>query len=865
MNVFHKVALQGLKKNRTRTFVTIIGVILSAAMITAVATFGISLLNYLTSSAIQKYGNWQAAFLDADSSFAEECKLKPEVAGTASFENIGYASLYGSNNPDKPYLFIAGFYQETFDTLPITLLSGRMPESSNEVIISGKIATDGGVSYALGDTLLLAVGNRMDGDKKLSQCVPYTSENETLVPRSEKNYTVVGICQTPVFEEDSSPGYTLITKADAGSKADSTSLFVTLENPRKVRSFTKSMAGDHAYILNHNVLRFMGLSEDPADKTVNALMYSAGGIVIAIIMVGSIFLIYNAFSISLNERMQQIGILASVGATSKQLRNSVLFEGLCIGAAGIPIGILAGTGSIWLVISVVAKRLGNVFHSDIPLTMDISLPAIAAAAAISIVTILISAYIPAKKAVKRPVMECIRQTNEIKVDSKAIRTSKLSRRIYGLEGILAQKNFKRNKKRYRSIILSLILSIVLFISTSTLVMDLNQMSGQSEVVTSYDIGFGTKEMADSEMLRLYDKLKTADGIYESSYQTVMKYSCTAKASVLSDDYWKSNGGRPLDETVSLPAEIQFLDDSTYLNLIKKLGLSVQEYSIQNERIIAVAKMQDTDEQVDEVSQLPNMFAVPSIDCTVTPGSMLPSETDVGTNIGQDLNLTFVDIVPPDTPPIIEKSEKQPYSFQIIAPWSLKEKLAFTESTADIKAKGMTFESNDPSKSAAEMNITIQGAGITSAYLLLNTSEVLEEVRNQIFIVNIFSYTFIIMISLIAVANVFNTISTNIKLRRQELAMLRSVGMSDKNFNKMMRFECAFYGMKALLIGLPMAVAASWFIHKTMVTGDIAFQPPWGSIGVSIFSVLLVIFVTMMYAVSKIKKENIIDALRDDMT
>ena len=145
---------------------------------------------------------------------------------------------------------------------------------------------------------------------------------------------------------------------------------------------------------------------------------------------------------------------------------------------------------------------------------------------------------------------------------------------------------------------------------------------------------------------------------------------------------------------------------------------------------------------------------------------------------------------------------------------------------------------------------------------------LEESRNYIFIANVFAYTFIIMISLIAAANVFNTISTNIKLRRQELAMLRSVGMSDRDFNKMMRFECVFYGMRALLFGLPLAVVSSWLIHRGMFAAGaegIDFTLPWASIGISVCSVLLVIFVTMMYAVSKIKKENIIDALRDDMT
>lgn len=206
MNILHKVALQGLKKNRTRTAVTIIGVILSAAMITAVSTFGVSLLDYMAKGAAQRYGGWHLAFLDADPSFARERTLDRDVLETVSFENIGYAALEGGKNPNRPYLFIAGFNAETFDALPLTLLSGRLPENSGEVLVSGNASTDGGVSCAPGDTLSLAVGSRVRDGAALGQGDPYEAGMETLLPRGEKTYTVVGICGTPAFEPDSAPG-----------------------------------------------------------------------------------------------------------------------------------------------------------------------------------------------------------------------------------------------------------------------------------------------------------------------------------------------------------------------------------------------------------------------------------------------------------------------------------------------------------------------------------------------------------------------------------------------------------------------------------------------------------------------------------
>lgn len=863
MNIFQKVTLQSLKKTPARTAVTIIGVILSAAMITAVATFGVSLINYMTNGAIQKYGSWHAAFLNADPAFAREQAETSEVAGVVTFENIGYAPLEGSKYPGRPYVFIAGFHEDTFDALPITLLSGRLPENSGELLVSGSIGTKGGVSYAVGDTVTLAAGSRISKAERLGQGDPYRPGGETLAAQDEKTYTVVGICRTPVFEEDNAPGFTVITRSE-DKTADSLSLFVTLHNPRHIHSYVKQAAKGRSYLCNNSVLRFMGLSNDPADKLFTGLLYSVGAIVIAIIMIGSIFLIYNSFHISINERTQQFGILASVGATAKQLRNSVLFEGLCVGAIGIPIGAAVGIGSIGAVISVVAENFGNILYENVSFTLCVSIPAIFGTAAVSLATILISAYIPAKKAAGMPVMECIRQTNEVKVDSRSVRTSKLAQRIYGLEGILALKNFKRNKKRYRSIVLSLILSIVLFVSTSAFVGDLRQAAEQAKSVTDFDIALGTKDMDDGQLLTLYEELKTADGVTGSSYQFVREYTCAVRADQLSDDYRAFAGSPMPDETVNLSAIIQFLDDSSYLGILNSLGLPAKEYTGQGAKLIAVAKMQDSGRQAQGVSQLKDLFSSASL-----PVSLLPMADGSPNAAGeQPADITCVEAVPPDTPPIAESFKRPPYSFQIMAPYSLMETLSPSGAPADLRVKGLTFRSDSPSQSASEMKTMIQDSKLTASYLFMNTSEIFEESRNYIFIANVFAYTFIIMISLIAAANVFNTISTNIKLRRRELAMLRSVGMPDRDFNKMMRFECAFYGMRALIFGLPIAAVCSWLIYKGMYAGgaeNISYKFPWASMGISVFSVLVVIFVTMMYAVSKIKKENIIDALRDDMT
>ncbi|WP_455615128.1 ABC transporter permease [Eisenbergiella sp.] len=869
MNIFNKVALQGLKKNRTRTAVTIIGVILSASLVTAVVTFGISLLDYAAAGAAQKYGGWHAAFLDVDDAFVKKCADDEETADTVTMKNIGYAKLDGGQNPDKPYLYITGFSQETIEAIPLILLSGRMPENSSEILVPSHVSSNAGVDYAPGDTLSLTIGERTGGGRKLGQNDPYTA-GEIFIPTEEKNYTVVGTYGRPRFEGHSAPGYTMVTRADGETKSDDLSVFVTLENPRKVKAFLAKNADGHAYLLNTDVLRFKGIMNGTSDSVFSFLLLSIALIVIVIIMVGSIFLIYNAFSISLNERIQQIGVLSSVGATEKQLRNSVLFEGLCIGAVGIPIGIITGIVGIWIVISVVAPNFSSIMYSGVPLKLHVSLLAILGAAAVSLATILISAYLPAKKAAGIPVMECIRQTNEVKVDARAVKTSKFTERIFGLEGILAQKNFRRNRKRYRSIVLSLILSVVLFISTSSFVIDLKQATAMAVAFTTYDVGLGVDDMSDEEMILLYDRLKNADGVTESSYQADMEYICAVQTGDLTKDYWKVAGEEPPSQMVELAVQFQFLDEETYRGILESAGVAEAEYSGENVKLFANAKLQTGSDDVKgekKVKDFRDLFKSPSVEAAMIPVTNgEPDREHI-----QNVEITCIEAVMPDIPPTktnAAHNAQDIYYFQIIAPWSMKEHFISDAAVPDLWVKGMTFSSENPSQTTAEMEKIIREEGIHTAYTLMNLSNVLEENRNLVFIANVFAYTFIVMISLIAVANVFNTISTNIKLRRRELAMLRSVGMADRDFNKMMRFECAFYGMRALLFGLPTALVISWLIFKGMWGGgadEIVFVMPWASIGISVCSVLLVIFITMMYAVSKIKKENIIDALRDDMT
>lgn len=834
MNIFHKVALQGLKKSRARTFVTVAGVVLSAALFTAVAAFGTSLLQYMINVSKLKCGGWHIDFVDVNADFVEERLGDSEVIEAVSFENIGYALLDGAKSKEKPYLFVAGFTKDAFAKLPVTLISGRLPQKDTEVIIPNHIAIKAGVRIPVGESIRISVGNREESGNILTQHDPYR-EGERLNLVEEKMYKVVGVYERAGFEEHDAPGYTLITRTDMAGMTGRCSLFLTLDNPQKVTEYGSRFADVFSFTLNEDVLRFYGVSEN---TLVNAVLYTVGGILTAIIMISSVFLIYNAFYISLNERVHQFGILMSVGATARQLKRSVLFEGFCIGLLGIPLGVAVGIGSVALVLPVVERNFATISASKVPLELSVSVPALAAAIAVSLVTILISAYIPARKAAAVPVMTCIRQTGEIKTEAKDVKISRLASRVYGLEGILALKNFRRNKRRYRSVILSLTLSVVLFVTGNAFGSTLKGIAKEVTVEADGDISFYAEEMSQDELLAWHERLKNLDGVNKSTWQADLLYAGTVAG--LPGDF--ADGQFEPEDTV--PIYVQFIEDAVYYDFIESLAFPVEEYSGQEAKVLALI-LDTVEHQVFFTGQ----------EMEFTLYSSVSGQT-------KTINTSMVDNYPLDMLPFDSTPQ---YLFLMVVPWSMKHDFDGLEETSK---SGLTFWTDTPTQTMAEIQSEITGAGITQDYTLINLSSAVDLFRSLTFVVDVFTYTFVVMISLIAVANVCNTISTNIRIRRRELAMLRSVGMSERGFNRMMCFECFFYGVRTLFFGVPIAGILSWLIYKGMVMSErlegFAYHFPWKSMSVSILGVFGIVFITMWYASGKIRKENIIDALRDEM-
>lgn len=850
MNVFNKVTLESLKKNRTRTIVTIIGILLSTALICAVTTFTSSMQNFILDSAIYVNGDWHASARGVATEEFEKVSNDERVSQCGYSQNLGYVKI-DSENKDKPYINVVAGDNQYFNMLPVHLVSGRLPQSPDEIVLSEQFYADGNTGIKVGDKVTLSLGERIYQGNKLGQEDPvYTygaSEKvyveEELAVRESRTYTVVGVCESPEFRERyNSPGYTAFTKADEKMTEDAQlDVYYKMDKAREVYSFAEETELETTY--NRDVLMYSGVSRY---DTFSQVLVSLAAIVIALIMFGSVALIYNAFSISVSERTKQFGLLSSIGATKKQLRKMVLFEALAVSTIGIPLGIFLGVDGIALTLTLIGHRFNSAL-GGVPVEMKVCVTwqSLVIATLIAVVTVLISAWIPSIRATRVSAVEAIRQTADIKAKGKQIRTSKLTYKLFGLPGVLAVKQFKRNKKKYTATIISLFMSIVLFVSASAFTEYLVDSVTTSMSTPAYDLTYRIAEnqlngKTPDEVLEL---LKEDKHVTKATYSQNCYFIGEVSTEYISEELLDSLGDevKGLDH-VNMEGAVHFVDDAEFKRILKDNNLKEEDF-YNPDKPLAIA--QDVSTYFDSEQKK-----------YVTLDMLKGDEFEL---LGEEYTLKSVKTLE-DKPLFIDTSMS---ALNLMYPISMMDKVLPEAEREGITTYTYYLESDNHAASFDSIQKTLSQNGLSTEdfYDIAAESEMN---RNLIAVIQVFAYGFVIIISLISVANVFNTISTNVSLRRREFAMLKSVGMTQKGFNKMMNFECLLYGAKALALGLPVSFGITYLIYLAIAQGySTGFYLPWKAVAIAVLSVFTVVFVTMMYAMRKIKKDNPIDALKNE--
>ena len=907
MNIFHRFTLASLKKNRVRTLVTIIGIMLSMALLTAVIEGANSGMQYLVRAETGRVGAFHGYWREVEADKVSELARAEDVKKTAAFYRVGHARVTEDTSRFVKYLQIEALGEGVTDLLSVLLTAGRMPENEREIILPDRYAEQV-ARVRVGDTLTLSVGQRTLNGEPIAAHKEY-EENEELTDCRELTYTVVGIFEKldTVIDNGYSPSYIALTAGEATGPA---TVFFTLKHPARFYSVMKDNlnAGiGYDWVAHSDLLAYSGSFRNGG---LTRMMYGLVTVLVVLIAFGSISLIYNSFSISVSERTRQFGILKSVGATKKQIRGTVLYEALVLCGIAIPLGAGVGCAGIGITLYCLRDSFRLILSetSDVQMKLVVSWVGLGIAALLCLAIALISAWIPARRALSVSPIQAIRQSTDIKISRREVKTSRLTQKLFGFEGMMASKNFKRNRKRYRSTVVSLFLSVTLFISAAAFC---NYLKASVSSITSRDSGadivYYTHDLRETPDA-LLEKLCRANGVERGAYLATRYESLRLPEGTLTKSYLEIFSDIMGSDTDGLyDMNLCAVSDAEFLRFTKAAGIDGERYLTSEEPMGLLYNhgsryVRDaSDASGSRAKWTTYTLFAPSATVGTYESRRIRSEIDGYSFIAQDkdgdgrylylskedkavyratgddaereafLNahakriseaeavqvLSFrlggtVDAVP------LGMSEEKPF---LIYPYSRIAEVTGNDPSEDVVV--FCFEAPAHAAAYADMKQILSDAGQSTSRLFDN-AQTLESMRSTVTVVNVFSYGFIILISLIAVANVFNTISTNIALRRREFAMMKSVGLTTRGMHKMLNYECLIYGIKGLALGLPVSFLSTLAIW--LVVGQAVEQPfmiPWAAVAIAVGSVFAVVFATMLYAGGKLRRDNPIDALKNE--
>ena len=862
MQVLTKITIKNLKLNKKRTIGTLVGIILSVALICAVAGMATSLRQSLIQTASSNTGYWHLKLSNINKEDIEKLKNNRDIKDLNIINDVGYAKLAKSANENRPYIHLYSLDEKSFNNMELELVEGTYPQNNNEIAISKSIIDDAQVDLKIGDTITFNIGDRYIGDRMLSSGyefepaelmsepenidlilseVPEDSTKETDVERKEeikvnftKEFTIVGIMsenEQPIkpisFMYDA--GYACVTN---GLDEGETNAYIAFKNPLDSETSIDEILGinlnsgeisEYRYSINYEILKWESFNTNLGDSSLN-MMIAVAIIVIAIIILTSVYCIKNTFSISLTEKIKMYGMLSSIGATKKQIKKSVIQEGMILSLIGIPVGILVGILLVYILVIAVRGALSGIL--DI-VVFKITLLPILISIILGIVTVYLSCLSAARKAKKITPLEAIKSSNDIKIKSKKIKSPKIIKKIFGVGGVIAYKNLKRSKKKYRTTVISIAMSVFVFIASSTLINYAFEAMGGYYKDYDYNIKFSStssdgqelKQILNDENFSNYTLLYKTNSILKIT--DMSKLSEFGKTVFIENDLYKNN---------EIPIEIYGLNSEDFKEYLEKLGV---DYDKNKDKAVLL----DYYSLYKEGKTIKNRLLTYS-----------PNDSISGNVEDKEFNVSISKITE-TVPDGLEGT----YFYSAVIVLNVDE----YGNNFNFVPNMLTTNSEEPDDLAKR----------SQKYDNMYVTNIASEVRfydSVRLVVYIFAYGFIGIITLIGVTNIFNTLTSNIDLRQREFAMLKSIGMTKKEFNKMINLETLFYSLKALIFGIVLGLIASFAIYKAFAQSlDYGFKIPMQAILISILFVFVIVFIIMKFAIGKINKQNIIDTIRKE--
>ncbi len=858
-----KLTYRSLKKNRKRTAVTIIGIILATALLTAVANMAESMRESAIAHEKQTSGDFHYLFQGVAADDLKYFENNQNIERLGYGVVLGYAPLEGCINEDKPYLYVCAYDESSVKSAGLRLTDGRMPENESEIVISSHIRNNGGVKLKIGDTLSLSLGRRETTDGyALEQQNPYSGNKETFIPMEKKEYTVVGIMGRPNYtvEQYTAPGYTVITGMGELKAHEKVNVYATYTKKELINHIQvtaglmgipesvceelfsdgvismqerRELTGVAEYLERNNSLIRWELFRF-SESTMN-MIYSMAAVAMMIIIISAVFCIRNSFVISLTEKLRLYGMISSVGATGKQRKKMVYYEAVILGAIGIPLGILSGVAATAIVVKVTGKLMEK--GLGVELVFVVSVPAMILGALLSGVTVFLSAARTAGRAARLSPITAIRSNDTVKRGVKELKTPKLIGKLFGVGGVISYKNLRRAKVKYRTTVVSIVVSVSVFISMTTFM----NLGFQASTVYYDSLDYQIALQLNGEnAFELAKQIVQLDGVLE--YNIVRTAGMIVKNDTIpyTKDFGKYCGQPKPDEDIVIP--LFTIGEEAFREYCKSQGIS---YEFAKGKAIVYADYQFREEGENGAKYYKGKVA------EFKKGDILKEKKE-----GEEQQIQLEVAAQTDKMPIFGSRRISNYIKAIVSD------IWYEEYIGDSYYVEVYLVCDDAD--SLEEKIRTKDDFELALRSFSNYETEYQRQRSIYLLVAVFLYGFIAVIALIGVTNIFNTITTNMELRNREFAMLRAIGMTGKEFRRMIWLESLFYGVKSLCIGIPIGCVLSFFFYRAFTEGVVTgFALPLKGIIISVIAVLVLVFGIMRYSMGKIKRRNMVWAMQNE--
>lgn len=924
--VYH-VTKEYMKQNKKRTFTTFLGIVCMVMLMTCVFVGKDTAVSYLQKLASYQDGKWHVSVYDINAEKYEQIKGLESIAETAASADYGYSELPQSQKADRPFIQIKAYSEKCFDWMNIRLAEGRFPENGKELVLC-KSAVEDGADLQIGDTIsadcfrriLVKIGDMEEKTTfpyfgitltkeqpvEVPQGFPYFGKNDSFMEEHEDNgyegaYQIVGFIEPPNFEKTSAAAYTAITCLDEAEGLPKQFNMVAMLDLNGADTYYQDLLAcsleDTQIEVNNYVLAFTAGSKD---STINGMVGVMTMFFVIFIMAASVVLIYNVFNMSFEERSRYLGMLSSVGATGRQKRSSVYYEAFSLLGMAFPMGFVIGLLVVKLGMMAlkpfIDKMMGMVIATETGgADLQISLNGILVTLLLSVITVAVSAFLPARKIGKIGPIECIR--GNVTGKQKLYPVNKMGLQWFGAEGMLAGNVLQREKKKTRGLVgavtVFMVILIVTVFSTRALthLIDFVMLERVDiKMNGDYDYTVWDSSTDGSDISYQYQDLKEeileSDDVEDTLEYMEGMFVGNVPIEVYSSEYWEAlrqvagQYGYTQEEYESMIAEWE--------------GRPVSVIGVDKETFRKLADLTGTSQEFMKNSDAPGVIVMQSGEvCTqnwffengTADYKLYQIDHMTDLQIGEEIPIGLYN-------PKTEEEEIYPVT---IAGYATNEQVAeymefhtdqmwmITDmETAELMDEICKDENADPDafysntfwkfmdvrmkNMDSSLGRQLQELANEEGLVTTNTRKfnmTLVEALNSI--IRIMLVCFVLLTSIICLLNLYNSIRGRIVGKKKEFAILQSVGMTRNQLQKMMLLESSGILLKGIFFATLVSTPLVFFVKKMLVNlfGYVELEFPWAVYLIAMLIATLAVFTITLCCYRFEKTENILEDIRTE--